>query len=149
MSVCKRHLDSCGFRGQNEGVILDNHCITCSTKTELGSQVSINHHAGSLFLGGDVESLSHSISLRTVLLRASWLLPSWRRKSCSAFALLHSLTYSFLRYIHDIWLLGCSLWMSCSVAVATLDWNFSLLITEDKTVFFPSSARWKDPKDSL
>jgi hypothetical protein len=41
-------------------VILDEHCIMCTIRPELGSQVSIDKHAASLVHDGEVEFLGQS-----------------------------------------------------------------------------------------
>jgi hypothetical protein len=47
-------------------VIVDDHCIMCSIRTELGSQVCIDKHAANLDHDGEVETLDQSIRLRAV-----------------------------------------------------------------------------------
>jgi len=66
MSLHKRHLDSCGYRGGMRKVLVDERCMMCSITPELGSQVRIDKHAENLIFDGEVESLSHSNRLRAV-----------------------------------------------------------------------------------
>jgi hypothetical protein len=42
-------------------VIVDEHCIMCSIRPELGCQVCIEKHAANLVHDGEVKSLGQSI----------------------------------------------------------------------------------------
>ena len=42
-------------------IIVDEHCIMCSTSPELGGQVCIDQNAANFVHDGEVESLSQSI----------------------------------------------------------------------------------------
>ena len=46
--------------------ILDEHCVMCSIRQELGCRVCIDKHAVNLVSDGEVESLGQSIRLRSV-----------------------------------------------------------------------------------